>query len=173
MLMVQGRSHLSLSGRLIAAAILPLALLGAPQAGAQWSGRAPLFERLAGAWVGVGSAAVEGARPERIRCRADYRPSGPSQLRLRLRCASDSFNLDIESEITREGDRIVGSWSEAGAGVSGEVRGAVGADGMRAVVTGLGLSGQLSMMLRGDVQAISLSTRGQFSASAAVTLRRA
>ena len=158
-------------GRVRYGAAVALVVASMPLADAQ-SGRAPLFERLAGSWSGAGTAEVEGASPERIRCRADYSPGGPTSLRLALRCASDSLNLQIESAIARDGDRISGSWTEASSGISGNLSGSVGPDGIRAVVSGLGVSAQLSMTVHGDSQSVTLASQGQITARASIGLRR-
>ncbi len=130
-----------------------------------------LFERLAGTWSGTGTARVSTGGDEPIRCRADYAPSGPSSLRLSLRCASDSFNLQISSEIARQGDRVSGSWSEANTGVSGDVSGRVGADRIDATVDGAGLSARLGLTLRGNTQSVTLVSDGPLASSASVVLR--
>jgi len=56
---------------------------------------------------------------ERIRCRATYAVNGAGRaLQQTLRCASDSYRLDISSNVVSEGGALSGSWSEATRGVS-------------------------------------------------------
>ena len=134
--------------------------------------RAPLFEKIAGTWTGAGTVQVTGGQPERIRCRADYSPSGPTQLHLALRCASDAFNLQIESDITQQGDRITGRFTETSVGASGTVSGTANADQLRVAVSGTGVSAQLTLLVRGETQGVTIAAQGSVAASAAVTLRR-
>ena len=161
-------------GRMVAGAALPMLLWGGVPSQAQApDGGSRLFERVAGSWAGGGSANVAGSSLERIRCRANYSPAGDARLRLALRCASDSFNMQVESEVTREGDRLTGTWTETSVGISGNVSGTIGADRLHATITGLGVSADLSMTLRGDTQAVIIQSRGQITARATITLRRA
>lgn len=131
-----------------------------------------LFEKLAGPWSGTGTVVVAGGADERIRCRADYSPSSPSQLRLSFRCASDGLNLQVASDVTRNGDRIAGRWSEATTGVSGDLSGSAGADRIDAATEGVGFSARLSIALRGRTQSVQLTSQGQTASTASVTLKR-
>ena len=67
---------------------------------------------------------------------------------------------------------IVGSWSEASTGVSGDVSGTVGASQLEAVISGTGISARFKLSLRGDAQSVTLSTDGAISANASVVLNR-
>ena len=131
-----------------------------------------LFERVSGAWAGSGEAEVAGGQPERLRCRVDYSPYGPAQLHLSLRCATDSFTLQVASDLERHGEAITGTWTETSMGLSGNVSGALGSDGFRATVSALGTSAELSMTVRGNVQSFVIVSQGQFSARATVLMRR-
>lgn len=158
----------------LAAAILPILLQGAPQAEARTLSRtrSTLFDRLAGSWTGIGAAGPTVASVERIACRVDYTPSAPAHLHMTLQCASPSYRVQVEGELTRDGDHIDGTLQEQSFGVSGSLSGTVGADQLQAVVSGLGLSASLSMTMRGGVQAVTLQGLGTLSAGASVRLRR-
>jgi hypothetical protein len=159
------------SWRHVAGAVALLCLSHSAPALAQ-SGRNNLFERLAGSWSGGGGVKVGDGDNERVRCRADYLPSSSSQLRLNLRCASDSFNLQVVSDIMRQGNRISGTWSETTYNVSGDLSGSVSNDQLLAVVEGVGLSARLTLAVRGNAQTVTLASQGQVTSSASVTLRR-
>lgn len=147
-------------------------VLAAPQGQAQSVTDARLFQKLAGSWSGTGTVTLAERADERIRCRADYSPSSPSQLRLVLRCASDSFNLQVGSDVSREADRITGTWTETTTGVSGNLNGTVSTDRIDATTAALGVSARLSVMVRGNTQTVQLSSQGQVASTTAVTLRR-
>lgn len=152
------------------ASFLSVAAQGsAVQAG---DGQGSLFEKVAGSWSGAGTATLSGGSPEPIRCRADYTPNGRSQLGLTLRCASDAFNLQVQSDISLDGDRVNGTWTETSLGASGDVAGSIAANELRVVVSGACISAQLSMTLRGNAQAITLNSQGQVSAAASIMTRR-
>lgn len=155
----------------VAAAVAVVTWAGAA-ARAQSDGGGRLFESLAGSWSGTGTATLSSGGAERIRCRADYQPSSPTQLRLGLRCASDSFNLQVASDVTRDGDRISGSWTETSLGVSGDLSGRATADRIDATVDGVGVQARLTLAVHGNTQVVNLTSDGQLASSASVTLRR-
>ena len=66
------------------------------------------FDNMRGSWSGVGTITLTNGGQERIRCRASYSPSGPN-LRMTLVCASDSYKVDLASQIDSRGDQIRGS----------------------------------------------------------------
>lgn len=132
---------------------------------------AALFKRLSGGWGGTGSVRLPTGGVERIRCRGAYSGGGP-RLHVDLACASDSFKVRIVAEMTREGERVTGSWSEAGSGVGGGLSGTARGDGIAAGFSGPGVSGSLSMALRGNVQTVTLVSQNQIAGSATVTLHR-
>src|SRR5579862_4432854 len=76
--------------------------------------RGSIFAGLAGQWGGEGRISMSDGSTERIRCRALYSvsPTG-ANLHQDLRCASESYRLDITSRIVDEGGTIEGTWSEA------------------------------------------------------------
>ena len=159
---------------------LPLALIltGIVYCAAQVSGHAQsdrntrLFADLAGEWSGAGSVSLAGGGAERLRCRAAYNPADTAHLSLSLRCASASFKMEVESDITREGNRIAGAWRESTFGASGNVAGTVRGNRIDAVINGMGVSARLAMSMRGNLQSVTLVSQGQISGTASVMLRR-
>ena len=137
-----------------------------------WSQDAQLFERLRGGWAGGGTVRLLNGGNEPIRCRGRYSAAGSTELHLELDGASDSFKLQIASDLARTGDRVTGTWREATFGASGEVNGSIRAERVDAVVNGLGVSARISMTLHGNVQAVTLASQGQLSGVATVQLRR-
>src|SRR5947209_6608469 len=76
--------------------------------------QADIFDNMRGAWSG-------GAN-ERIRCRAQYIPSGPS-VQMILRCASDSYKFELTSTIAISGGQLSGKWSESNRQLDGVISG--------------------------------------------------
>ena len=132
---------------------------------------AQLFQRLGGSWAGTGSVRLP-TGVERIRCRGSYAPSGAAQLRINLACASDGFKVQIVTNLARQGERLGGSWSEADSGVGGNITGSVRGDRIDAGFSGPGVTGQMSIALRGNTQALTLVSQSVVSGSASVTLHR-
>lgn len=160
--------------RRLTALLLAAALLCGPQASARRGAErgVDLFQEIAGSWSGAGTVSLMGGGAERLRCRADYSPSDAAHLSLSLRCASDSFKLEIASNITREGNRIGGAWREASFGASGALNGTINGEQINAVIDGGGMSGRLSMSVHGNMQSVTLTSESTFSGTASVVMRR-
>ena len=85
----------------------------APQLRADPGPEGPFFG-LSGSWSGSGTITMSNGAAERIRCRATYAVNGAGRaLQQTLRCASDSYRLEISSNVVSEGGALSGSWSEA------------------------------------------------------------
>src|SRR5260370_32675934 len=86
------RSNIARAGLLLAA----LSLAG----GATYAAVSSPFAALAGSWSGGGVLSTSDGGQERLRCRANYDVDGPgNELRLNLRCASDSYNIDLAGKL--------------------------------------------------------------------------
>ena len=71
------------------------------------------FAPLSGSWAGGGTITTSSGTKERIRCRAKYDVSGAgSNLDLTLRCASDSYNFELQSNGSHSNGAVSGTWSE-------------------------------------------------------------
>src|SRR5664279_1219958 len=72
------------------------------------------FAGFSGAWSGNGTVALSDGTTERIRCKASYNVNGTGlALKQNLHCASDSYKFDLSTDVTSQGNRIYGNWSEA------------------------------------------------------------
>ena len=89
-----------------------------------WSQGAGPFAALHGSWSGSGSIRKSNGGSERIRCRSAFEPSsGATSLSLRIRCASDSYNIDLTASVASQGGSFSGSWQEATRSVGGNISG--------------------------------------------------
>src|SRR5215831_19663153 len=69
------------------------------------------FSALAGSWSGGGKINFSDGSSDRLRCRATYAVGGGgSSASLTLRCASDSYNFSLSSNITSQGGAVSGTW---------------------------------------------------------------
>ncbi len=137
---------------LIAAALL----VGAASLPASAAGP---FESFNGNWSGTGTVHPQGGSPERIRCNANYRPQG-SDLTVHLRCASDSYNFDLNGQISTDGSSLRGQWNENSRGVGGTVEGTVRGDRMQVHIDSSGFSADLGITTRGRRQDVSMASHG-------------
>jgi hypothetical protein len=148
-----------LLGQAIKAAAVGAALLLSISAGQAQSGP---FAGFAGAWSGNGTVALSDGTTERIRCKADYKVNGTGLgLKQSLHCASDSYKFDLSSDVTSQGDRISGSWSEASRNIFGDLQGTAGGGQIDVFVEASGFAATLTLRTTGNKQTIQISSKGE------------
>jgi hypothetical protein len=131
------------------------------------------FAALAGSWSGGGVVNTSDGRQERLRCRAAYDVAGSGdQLRLNLRCASDSYNFDLAGDVQYRGGAISGSWSEASYNASGTISGRASGDYIEVAARGDNFSANLSLTTRGHRQVVSIRPQGTSITAVSLTLGR-
>ena len=150
-----------MSGSNIArAGLLLLASLCLPGTATQAAVFSP-FAALAGTWSGGGVMNTTDGNQERLRCRASYDVAGSGdELRLNLRCASESYNFDLASNVEYRGGAISGEWTEASRNASGAISGRAAGNRIEASATGPNFSADLSLTTRGNRQTVSIRPVG-------------
>jgi hypothetical protein len=119
------------------------------------------FRAMAGTWSGGGTLSMADGEQQRLRCRASYDIAGRGDaLSLNLRCASDSYNFDLTSNVEYRGGAISGQWSEATRNASGSIEGRAAGDHVEAAARGQNFSADLSLTTRGNRQTISIRPQG-------------
>ena len=151
------RSGSSLFGRTIKAAGFGAALMLVASAAHAQSGPFAGFD---GAWSGVGTVSLSDGTTEHIRCKADYKVTGAA-LKQNLHCASDSYKFDLSSDVTSQGDRISGNWSEASRNIFGNLQGTAGGGQIDVFVEASGFAANLTLTTRGNRQTVSISSKGE------------
>ena len=69
------------------------------------------FLGLSGHWSGAGTVTLTNGATERIRCKAAYAVNSTGKaVQQTLRCASDSYRVEISSNVISEGGSLSGSW---------------------------------------------------------------
>jgi hypothetical protein len=149
-----------LFGQAIKAAGFGAALMLSMSAGhAQSSGPFAGFE---GAWAGTGTVALSDGSNEKIRCKADYKVNGTGlSLKQSLHCASDSYKFDLSSDVTSQGDRISGSWSEASRNIFGNLQGTAGGGQIDVFVEANGFAANITLRTAGNKQTVQISSKGE------------
>src|SRR5690242_19165936 len=92
--------------RLAIGMVLAAAFLGNPD-----SGLADELSHLAGSWRGSGAVDRADGTKERLRCEASYTAAAPSLI-MSLKCASDSYSFNLQSNIRNDAGKLSGTWSE-------------------------------------------------------------
>jgi hypothetical protein len=153
------------------AALLLLASLCLP--GSAQAAVASPFAAMAGSWSGDGVLSTTDGGQERLRCRASYNvaPTG-AELRLNLKCASESYNFDLASEVQYQDGAISGSWTEASRNASGTLSGRAAGDRIEAAARGQNFSANLSLTTRGSRQTVSIQPQGTNITAVSLALNR-
>jgi hypothetical protein len=139
----------------IGAALMLSVSAGHAQSGGPFAG----FE---GAWSGAGTVALSDGSVERIRCKANYKVDGTGKaLKQSLHCASDSYKFDLDSDVTSDGDRISGRWSEASRNVFGDLQGTAGGGQIEVFVEANGFAANLTLRTSGNKQTVQISSKGE------------
>jgi hypothetical protein len=159
----------SLKVAAVAVAVSLFAPSGIENSAAQGAGP---FAPLAGSWSGGGAITLSSGSRERIRCRAVYEAPGGKTLALRLRCASDSYNFDLNANLTHQGDAITGSWSEITRNITGSISGRASGASIQAVVSSAVFSANLTLTTHGTKQSVSIRSPGTDLTEAAITLNK-
>src|ERR1700693_1511206 len=148
----------SLLGQTTKAPGIGAALLVSMATGHDQSGPFAGFD---GAWAGNGTVALSDGTTERIRCKADYKVNGTGLgLKQNLHCASDSYKFDLSSDVTSQGDRISGNWSETTRNVFGSLQGTAGGGKIDVFVEAVGFSASLTLRTSGNKQTVQISSKG-------------
>jgi hypothetical protein len=146
--------------RLIFAAVT---LLVAAMSGSVSYAQSGPFAGMAGSWSGGGTVTLHDGSTERIRCRATYAVgSGGTGLNQTLLCASDSYRLDLKSNVVAERGALSGTWSESSRGVNGNLEGRGSGGNFQVVVSAPGFTANLSLTTRGNRQSVVIRSESQF-----------
>src|SRR5712672_922293 len=150
--------HSGLFAQAIKAAAVGAALMVSWSAGYAQSGPFAGFD---GAWSGGGTVALSDGTTERIRCKADYKVNGSGMgLKQNLHCASDSYKFDLSSDVTSNGDRISGNWSERSRNIFGNLQGTAGGGQIDVFVEASGFAANLTLTTRGNRQTVQINSKG-------------
>ena len=138
-----------------AAALLMSVSAGVTQGGGPFSG----FD---GSWAGTGTVTLSNGTAERIRCKADYKVNSTGMnLKQALHCASDSYKFDLTSDVTSQGERISGSWSEKSRNIFGNLQGTAGNGVIDVFVEASGFAATLNLRTNGTRQVVQIESKGE------------
>lgn len=119
------------------------------------------FAGLSGHWSGSGVVTLSNGSAERIRCKANYAlHAGGRMVQQTLRCASESYRVEISTNLTSEGNLLTGSWSEATHNLSGSLSGRATESEIIANVAGDGFSARIHVRTHADKQSVIIQPQG-------------
>ena len=114
-----------------------------------------LIDRLNGNWRGTGTVTPIGGQPERILCRISYvKTRGGEGVRQTINCAGTDYRIEASANVTCNGNRISGVWTENIASNTGRISGDLSGQKLRASFSGPNFKGRLS---------VSFANRGRHS----------
>ena len=146
-----------------------LAMLAA--AGAAQASESP-FTGMAGAWSGTGAITLANGAKEQIRCRANYSVDGTgTNLQLTLRCASDSYKFELQSNVNHNAGSVSGTWAEMTHRVGGTISGSANAERINVRVEGT-IAAMLAVSTKANKQSISIESPGSEMAAVAISMNR-
>jgi hypothetical protein len=152
----------------VAAAMIAGLAAATPMAHAQGA-----FAGLEGRWSGSGTITLSSGARESIRCRAIYAVSEAGRLlTLDLRCASDSYQINLTTNLANRGGTISGSFNETTRGVSGTVSGRTDGNHIEAIAASPNFTANFSVNTRGSSQAVSIRSPGSELSEVQITMRK-
>ena len=120
------------------------------------------FAGFDGSWSGAGTVALSDGANEHIRCKADYKVNATGLgLKQNLHCASDSYKFDLSSDVTSQGDRISGNWSEKSRNIFGNLQGTAGGGQIEVFVEASGFAANLKLRTNGTKQMVQIDSKGE------------
>jgi hypothetical protein len=120
------------------------------------------FAGFDGNWTGSGTVALSDGTTENIRCKADYKVNASGLgLKQNLHCASDSYKFDLSSDVTSQGDRISGNWSEKSRNIFGNLQGTAGGGQIDVFVEASGFAANLNLRTNGNKQVVQIDSKGE------------
>ncbi len=118
------------------------------------------FSQLAGSWHGGGQVKYSDGTNEHLSCRGTYSvKSGGNELTLVIRCQSPSNKIDMKSNISYEGGRLSGHWSERNFILEGDVAGRAAPTKFTVQITGQ-LQGSMTISVTSETHHVSISSGG-------------
>jgi hypothetical protein len=133
------------------------------------------FDQLKGYWAGGGTVNPIKGNPEKVSCRVTYAVAG-SSVTQNMRCAGTDYKVNTSSNLTYNGGKISGSWSESTYSAAGSVSGTARGNIVHAAISGDKFSGRMSINVSGSRHTINIvqydKGSGAYRQVASVSLHR-
>jgi hypothetical protein len=131
------------------------------------------FSGLAGVWSGTGSISMASGSSEQIKCRATYAVGDNGNgLQQTLRCASDSYKFELNSDVHNANGTISGTWAESTRGVGGSLEGRAQGGLFQVVVSSPAFTADLTLTTHGNSQTVKITSKGTDFAGVTISLIR-
>ena len=129
------------------------------------------FSRLEGQWRGNGTIEFANKSKETLHCRAAYDVlGGGANLELSIRCASDSYKIDLLGKATEAGGKVSGSWSEATLNVAGSLSGTAEGSNINVVAKSPAFTAVFGLVTHGKHESVSIKSQSSDSGIRGATI---
>ena len=125
---------------------------------------------LAGNWSGGGQIMLSDGSKERVTCRAYYSPRDGG-MGLALRCASQSYKIELRSALRVNGGRVTGTWEERSYNAGGAISGSSASGALHLSFSG-SMSGSMNVSYGASSQRVSITTGGGGLSSVSLNLSK-
>lgn len=131
------------------------------------------FARFSRSWRGSGQVVGANGHREQIQCRAGYSLSeNGAAVAQTLACASDSYQLDFNSDVVAVGRSVQGRWQETTRQARGSLKGWIADGQFRGSVAGSNFTAAVSLKSNGSKQILYIrASRGDIAIVDVVLVR--
>jgi hypothetical protein len=144
--------------------LLGMTVTAAPAAGP--------FDGLEGLWGGNGTVTYASGAQERLRCRVQYVLAAGDSLSQALRCASDSYNFQINALYVHQNGSVTGVWDEKYLEISGTLTGRAREGFISGNLHGPGFLADYEVSTSGNSQTVKIAAEGQEIEQVSVEVRK-
>lgn len=131
------------------------------------------FDNVAGSWSGGGWMKPSDGPRERVRCKVDYTVKSAGQsVKLKLRCASDAYKMELSANIDQNGSNLSGNWFESQYRQGGKVSGKNANGVLEARVEGDTITALLTVRTKGGRQSFVMESPGAWVSHVSINLLR-
>jgi hypothetical protein len=131
------------------------------------------FERMSGTWSGGGTVVFSDGHDDLIRCHLDNDVSeAGSLLELHLRCASASYNFEVQSTVAARKGEVSGNWNETSRNIRGQLLGVLEKDRVVAHVEGGAFDADVTLAVTGSSLVFTLAPVGTEVREVVIILQR-
>jgi hypothetical protein len=131
------------------------------------------FDGIVGVWGGSGTVTYASGAKERLRCRVQYVQNDSDNLQQALKCASDSYNFQINAYIEHTDGALRGRWEELVLEINGTVSGTAKAGIIDGILHGPGFSAGLKVITDGRRQQVRIESPDQEIRLVVIEVRKA
>jgi hypothetical protein len=131
------------------------------------------FDGFEGVWTGSGTVTYASGTKESLSCRVQYLQPGPTRLTQALRCASDSYNFQINASFDSVNGQLSGKWKELVNSIAGDVSGTVSSGRISGTLQGPTFVAQLRVVTTGDRQTVNIDATIEDIRAVAIEVRKA